>query len=169
MDDVVADPAGQMLWGGNDKGLWKMVPLSTVVTGIVTGIERRAELIVVPKTLTLTAKAPGAFRPIIERLGFRGSTIARAIELASSSGWHDSQALHRHDSGSATTEGIRRMSAASREANRLPPWGRVTYGAQSLIVTVCKPSAQPGWDGLSARMFVLRKLTGAMASQHVAT
>jgi NAD(P)-dependent dehydrogenase (short-subunit alcohol dehydrogenase family) len=103
MDDVVADPAGQMLWAGNDKGLWKMVPLSTVVTGIVTGIERRAELIVVPKTLTLTAKAPGLFRPIIERLGFRGSTIARAIELASSSGWHDSQALHRHDSGSATT------------------------------------------------------------------
>ena len=33
----------------------------------------------------------------------------------------------------------------------------------------CKTSAQSGWDRLSVRMFVLRKLTGAMASQHVAT
>jgi NAD(P)-dependent dehydrogenase (short-subunit alcohol dehydrogenase family) len=123
MDDVVADPAGQMLWAGNDKGLWKMVPLSTVVTGIVTGIERRAELIVVPKTLTLTAKAPGLFRPIIERLGFRGSTIARAIELASSSGWHDSQALHRHDSGSATTQARRsRAPHRPRPARWCPGW-----------------------------------------------
>ena len=67
----------------------------------------------VPKTLTLTAKAPGLFRPIIERLGFRGSTIARAIELASSSGWHDRQALHRPDSGSATTEGLAEPFCAS--------------------------------------------------------
>jgi len=106
MDDVVADPAGRMLWGGNDKGLWKMVPLSAVVTGIVSGIERRAELIVVPKTLTPTAKAPGIFRPILERLGFRGSTIAQAIELAASSGWNDSRALHRHDSGSCTADAV---------------------------------------------------------------
>jgi hypothetical protein len=43
---------------------------------------------------------------MIERLGFRGATITQAIELASSSGWHDSQALHRHYSGSATTEPV---------------------------------------------------------------
>jgi len=97
MDDVVADPAGKVLWGGNARGLWKMIGLPAVITGIVKGIERRADFIVVPKALTLTAKAPGLFRPIIERLGFRGPTITRAIELASSSGWHDSQALRRHE------------------------------------------------------------------------
>lgn len=26
MDDVLADPAGRVLWGGNEKGLWRMVP-----------------------------------------------------------------------------------------------------------------------------------------------
>jgi NAD(P)-dependent dehydrogenase (short-subunit alcohol dehydrogenase family) len=26
MDDVTADPAGHALWGGNHRGLWKMVP-----------------------------------------------------------------------------------------------------------------------------------------------
>lgn len=95
MDDVVADPAGRELWGGNEKGLWKMVALQTVVDGIIAGIERRADQIIVPKALTLTAKAPGLFRPVVER-AFRESNIRRAIELASSTGWHDSQAHTRH-------------------------------------------------------------------------
>ncbi|WP_285031695.1 SDR family NAD(P)-dependent oxidoreductase [Mycolicibacterium sp. lyk4-40-TYG-92] len=98
MDDVVADPAGRELWGGNDKGLWKMVPLETVVAGIVSGIERRAEQIIVPKRLTFAAKAPGVFRPLIERIGFRPNTIQRAIELASPAGWHDRHAVRRHQS-----------------------------------------------------------------------
>jgi hypothetical protein len=96
MDDVVADPAGRELWGGNEKGLWKMVPMQTVISGIVDGIERRANQIIVPKTLTLTAKAPGLFRPLFDRIGFRDSSIRRAIELASSTGWHDDQAHSRH-------------------------------------------------------------------------
>jgi NAD(P)-dependent dehydrogenase (short-subunit alcohol dehydrogenase family) len=90
MDDVVADPAGRELWGGNDKGLWKMIPLQTVTAGIVDGIERRADQIVIPKTLTLTAKAPGLFRILIERIGFRNGAVERAIEIAAPSGWHDS-------------------------------------------------------------------------------
>ena len=96
MDDVVADPAGRELWGGNEKGLWKMVPMQTVIGGIVDGIERRANQIIVPKTLTLTAKAPGLFRPLLDRIGFRDSSIRRAIELASSTGWHDDQAHLRY-------------------------------------------------------------------------
>lgn len=98
MDDVVADPAGRELWSGNDKGLWKMVPLDTVVAGIVDGIECRAEQIIIPKTLIPTAKAPGLFRPLIERIGFPGASIQRAIELASPRGWHDSRAISRHQS-----------------------------------------------------------------------
>lgn len=83
MDDVLADPAGRELWGGNEKGLWRMVPLHTVTTDILSGIERRADLIAIPKTNAPITKAPGVFRPFFDRFGFRGQTVARAIELAS--------------------------------------------------------------------------------------
>lgn len=90
MDDVLADPAGRELWGGNEKGLWRMVPLQTVITDIVNGIERRVDLIAIPKSNTLIAKAPGLFRPFFDRFGFRGQTVPRAIELASSTRSHHS-------------------------------------------------------------------------------
>lgn len=82
MDFVHADPAGNVLWGGNSGGLWKMVPLETVVADIVSGIERRADLVVVPKTNALFARIPGLIRPIVDRIGFRGNTIPEAIALA---------------------------------------------------------------------------------------
>ena len=100
MDDVTADPAGHALWGGNSKGLWKMVPLEKVIAGIVRGIERRADRVVVPRSLTLTANAPGLFRPILERVGFRPQTVQRALGLASAAGWHDSAVHERHQAGS---------------------------------------------------------------------
>jgi len=100
MDDVTADPAGHALWGGNSKGLWKMVPLEKVIAGIVRGIERRADRVVVPRSLTLTANAPGLFRPVLERVGFRPQTVQRALSLASASGWHDSAVHERHQAGS---------------------------------------------------------------------
>ncbi|WP_194903883.1 SDR family NAD(P)-dependent oxidoreductase [Catenulispora rubra] len=87
MDQVVADPAGRTLWGGNEKGLWKMIPRDQVVKDIVTGIERRAAVIVSPRRNTLVARAPGIFRPLIDRIGFRGTTVPDAIDLASSTGW----------------------------------------------------------------------------------
>ncbi|ABK13575.1 SDR family NAD(P)-dependent oxidoreductase [Burkholderia cepacia] len=92
MDDVVADPAGRALWGGNDRGFWKMIPREQVVRDIVAGIERRADMIVVPKINTIVAKAPGFFRRFVERAGFRGGDIERAISLASATGWNDSAA-----------------------------------------------------------------------------
>ena len=98
MDDVVADPAGHELWGGNEKGLWKMVSLQTVVDGIVEGIEHRGAQIIIPKSLMPSAKAPGLFRPIVERIGFRSSAIQRAIQLASPTGWRDDRAISRHES-----------------------------------------------------------------------
>ena len=36
-----------------------------------------------PKTATIVGRAPGLFRKAIERVGFRGDTIARALALAS--------------------------------------------------------------------------------------
>ncbi|MDO8632427.1 MAG: SDR family NAD(P)-dependent oxidoreductase [Phycisphaerales bacterium] len=89
MDDVLNDPAGQTLWGGNKKGLWKMVPQRVVINGIVKGIERRATTIVLPKRNTIVAKAPGLFRPIVDRIGFRGTTIPSAISLASPTGLNE--------------------------------------------------------------------------------
>jgi len=102
MDDVVADPAGKELWGGNEKGLWKMVSLKTVIDGIVDGIERRAAQIIIPKTLTPTAKAAGLFRPFFDRVGFRPNSIQRAIELASPAGWKGSRALSRNEGSTGT-------------------------------------------------------------------
>ena len=88
MDEVVADPAGNTLWGGNEKGLWKFMPREQVVADIVAGIERRADIVISPKANTLIAKMPGIFRPVIERIGFRGTTIPDAIAKASSTGWN---------------------------------------------------------------------------------
>lgn len=95
MDDVIGDPAGQALWEGNDKGLWKMVPIETVIKDTIAGIERRADKVVIPKSLGLTANAPGFFRRIVERIGYTPERIRRAIELSSSTGWHDLKATAR--------------------------------------------------------------------------
>jgi NAD(P)-dependent dehydrogenase (short-subunit alcohol dehydrogenase family) len=90
MDEVLSDPAGRALWGGNDRGLFKMISRDQVVRNIVAGIERRADMIVVPKTAILVAKAPGFFRRFIERSGFHDADIQRAIQLASPTGWNHS-------------------------------------------------------------------------------
>ena len=88
MDEVVADPAGNTLWGGNEKGMWKFMPREQVVADIVAGIERRANIVISPKANTMIAKMPGIFRPVVERIGFRGTTIPDAIAKASSTGWN---------------------------------------------------------------------------------
>lgn len=83
MDQAFADPAGNKIWGGNKSGIWKMIPLATVVSAIVSGIERREEFIVVPKQNAFVARAPGLFRKITEALGFSDHGIAETIRLAS--------------------------------------------------------------------------------------
>ncbi|MFQ2879722.1 SDR family NAD(P)-dependent oxidoreductase [Mycobacterium sp. TY814] len=95
MNHVHKDPAGQELWGDNVKGVWKMVPLQEVVMGIADGIERRSAKIVVPKSLLITANAPGVFRRVIERIGFRDSSIQKAAALASPIGWNDDREAAR--------------------------------------------------------------------------
>lgn len=82
MEHVHADPAASAVWGGNESGLWKMVPLEVVVDAIVDGIENRSDLIVAPKSLSLTARMPGIVRPFVDRFGFPGDTIRDAIALS---------------------------------------------------------------------------------------
>lgn len=81
MDDVHADPAGNALWGGNEKGLWKMISIETVVSSVIAGIERRADVIVPTRQNAVVARVPGLVRPVIDRLGFPGRTIPDAIAL----------------------------------------------------------------------------------------
>ncbi|MGA5541510.1 SDR family NAD(P)-dependent oxidoreductase [Mycobacterium sp. NPDC051198] len=84
MEHVHADPAASAVWGGNERGLWKMVPLEVVVDAIIDGMEKRSDLIVAPKSLALTARIPGIVRPFVDRIGFPGTTIRDAIALAAS-------------------------------------------------------------------------------------
>lgn len=81
MDDVHADPAGNALWGGNEKGLWKMISIETVVSSVIAGIERRADVIVPTRQNAVVARVPGLVRPVVDRLGFPGRTIPDAIAL----------------------------------------------------------------------------------------
>lgn len=82
MDEVHADRAGVKLWGGNRGGIWKMIPLEEVVAGIVRGIERRSDMVVLPKQNFLVANAPGLIRKFAERLGFKQADIQEAIALS---------------------------------------------------------------------------------------
>lgn len=95
MDDVVADPAGQRVWGGNRGGVWGMTSIDGVVRRAVRMIERRSQMATVPARITPIAKAPWLFRPSIERLGFRGDQIQRAVEAADPTGWHDASTQQR--------------------------------------------------------------------------
>jgi NAD(P)-dependent dehydrogenase (short-subunit alcohol dehydrogenase family) len=95
-DDLLADPAGREVWGGNESGLWKMIPMETVLRELLAGIEARADTIVIPRRNSLIGMAPGVFRPLIERLGFPRGRTARAVGLTATSDGHGGQSNHRH-------------------------------------------------------------------------
>jgi NAD(P)-dependent dehydrogenase (short-subunit alcohol dehydrogenase family) len=78
VDKVLDDPVARSVWH-DFGGLFKLVPREIVVQAIVKGIERRAEQIVVPKRFAVTAKAPGLFRPSVERFIFSDSRVMQAI------------------------------------------------------------------------------------------
>jgi NAD(P)-dependent dehydrogenase (short-subunit alcohol dehydrogenase family) len=86
MDHVTADPAGNKLWNGNS-GMWRMIDIELVVRGIVRGIERRSDFVVIPRFAEYIAKRAGLFRKIIECRGFRDKDIQEAIRLSSPTGW----------------------------------------------------------------------------------
>ena len=80
--DALSTPAASELV--NDfTGVFKTVPLETVVDELVRGIERRARRTVIPRQHRPTALVPGLAQALVERLAFRPKTIARAIELGS--------------------------------------------------------------------------------------
>lgn len=80
--DALSTPAASELVK-DFTGVFKTVPLDTVVDEVVRGIERRAPRTVVPRHHRPTALVPGLAHALVERLAFRPKTIARAIELGS--------------------------------------------------------------------------------------
>ncbi|MFJ3160447.1 SDR family NAD(P)-dependent oxidoreductase [Streptomyces kanasensis] len=82
MDAIHADPAGQRLWNGNARGLWRMCTVDKAVRSVVSGIERRAQTIAPHRLHRLAAAAPGVFRPFIDRVAFTTRTITEACAAA---------------------------------------------------------------------------------------
>jgi NAD(P)-dependent dehydrogenase (short-subunit alcohol dehydrogenase family) len=66
-------------------GAFKTVEMDTVIHEIVRAIERRAKRTVVPRQHGMAALVPGLVQAAAERVLFRPRTVARAIELGSSS------------------------------------------------------------------------------------
>jgi NAD(P)-dependent dehydrogenase (short-subunit alcohol dehydrogenase family) len=81
VDAMHTNPAITRLWGGNGNGMWKMTDIDVVVRQAVRGIERRAAHIVAPRSLAVSAVAPGFVQAVVERIGLRGDTIADAVAL----------------------------------------------------------------------------------------
>ncbi|OEY92931.1 short-chain dehydrogenase [Acinetobacter proteolyticus] len=81
MDAVQANPAGKAVWNGNT-GIWKYVPIETVVADLVTGIEQRKSLIIVPKNNKLVALAPGLLRQLVEWIGFNRKGLEQTMQLS---------------------------------------------------------------------------------------
>jgi NAD(P)-dependent dehydrogenase (short-subunit alcohol dehydrogenase family) len=84
MDAAEAEPASNRVWN-NHQGMWKYVPVDTVIADIVRGIEQRTSQVVSPRNLGFIALAPGLAQKIAARFGFRGNTIPDAIALAQAS------------------------------------------------------------------------------------
>jgi NAD(P)-dependent dehydrogenase (short-subunit alcohol dehydrogenase family) len=80
--DALSSPAAVEL-AKDFTGVFKTVELETVVGEIVRGVERRAKRTVVPRRQAPAALIPGLAQAAIERLLFRPSTVARAIQLGS--------------------------------------------------------------------------------------
>lgn len=81
MDAVKNSAAASAVWNGNT-GIWKYVPIEEVVADLVSGIEKRRDMIVVPKSNALIAKAPSLFRQAVEFLGFNENGLKKTMQLA---------------------------------------------------------------------------------------
>ncbi|MEP9320332.1 SDR family NAD(P)-dependent oxidoreductase [Pseudomonas sp. LABIM340] len=81
MDAVVDGPCSTLVWN-NHQGIWKFVSLEQVVNALVDCIERRRDLVTVPGSNSLVAKAPGLFRRLIERIGFDAGRVDEAVQFS---------------------------------------------------------------------------------------
>ncbi|MCG8611574.1 MAG: SDR family NAD(P)-dependent oxidoreductase [Pseudomonadales bacterium] len=78
MDAIENGPCSQLVWNQH-RGMWRYVPLQEVVDDLVDGIERRKDLIVVPKRNAIVARMPTLLRKFIEKVGFNDERVAQAV------------------------------------------------------------------------------------------
>jgi NAD(P)-dependent dehydrogenase (short-subunit alcohol dehydrogenase family) len=81
-EEMLRQPAGEVLWDGHRREPFRMVPRDAVISAAVRAIERRSKTVTVPSANALAALAPGVVRGAIDRLGFSDATIQRATELS---------------------------------------------------------------------------------------
>jgi len=81
MDEVIDGPCSTLVWN-NHQGIWKFVELEKVVDALVECVEKRSDLVAVPSSNTLIARAPGLFRRLIEWIGFEPNRIEQAVRLS---------------------------------------------------------------------------------------
>ena len=80
LEHMLNDKAGQALWQGNDKGIWKPTTIDMVVAETVSAIEHRKARVTVPKRNMAIARAPGVFQAVVERIGFKMDEIRATID-----------------------------------------------------------------------------------------
>lgn len=81
MEAVITGPSSTLVWN-NHQGIWQFVALERVVSGLVECIEQRRDLMTVPRSQGLVAKAPGLLRRLIEWMGFDPGKVAEAVRLS---------------------------------------------------------------------------------------
>ncbi len=84
MEDVIDGPCSTLVWN-NHEGLWKFVALEQVIAALVECIEQRRDMVTVPRSNSLVAKAPGLLRRLIERIGFDATRVQEAVRLSGES------------------------------------------------------------------------------------
>ncbi|HBO3119416.1 TPA: SDR family NAD(P)-dependent oxidoreductase [Pseudomonas aeruginosa] len=80
MEAALQTTCSSLVWN-QQKGIWKLVSLEDVVAALVDCIERRRDMVTVPSSNRLVAKAPGLLRRVIERIGFDPNRVAKAVQL----------------------------------------------------------------------------------------
>lgn len=84
MEEVIDVPSSTLVWNKH-QGIWKFVSLEKVVAALVDCIEKRHDLVAVPRSQSLAAKAPGLVRRLVERIGFDSERVAREVKLSNES------------------------------------------------------------------------------------
>lgn len=110
-EQMMKNPAGEILWGGHRRQPFKMVPRDHVISAGVRAIERRSKTVTVPSSNRPAAIAPGLFRSVIDRIGFTDDTIRRATELS------DPDKSRRNAVSSNSARARRTAASDGRSAN----------------------------------------------------
>lgn len=80
MTNVDVKPCSELVWKGHS-GIWKYSDIDDVVSALLDCVERRRDMVTVPSSNTMVAKAPGLMRTLIERIGFDRKKVVQAVQL----------------------------------------------------------------------------------------